>query len=62
MLFGHFRGNWGQLCAQGLSAVELVTLWGQALQACQVQAWFGQLLPFQFGGLQRGAGFGVLGL
>ncbi|EJT83237.1 hypothetical protein PPS11_37385 [Pseudomonas putida S11] len=62
LLFGDLRCQRCQLRGQCLLAVELVTLRGQALQAHQVQALVSQLLPVLFGGLQRGAGFGVLGL
>ncbi|MCY1310134.1 hypothetical protein D9M70_603000 [compost metagenome] len=51
LLLGNFFRHWCQLRGQRLLAVELVALWGQALQAHQVQARFGQLLPVVFGGL-----------
>ncbi|MNM62173.1 hypothetical protein D3C81_734960 [compost metagenome] len=62
LLLGDLRCQRCQLRGQCLLAVELVTLRGQALQAHKVQALLSQLLPALLGGLQRGAGFGVLGL
>ncbi|MNN78014.1 hypothetical protein D3C81_1945280 [compost metagenome] len=51
LLLSDFRGHGCQLRSQRLLAVELMALGGQALQANEGQAGFGQLLPALFGGL-----------
>lgn len=62
LLLVDIRLHRGQLRGQVLLAMELVALGRQALQALQVDALLGQLLPRLLGSLQGSAGLMVLGL